>query len=209
MNTWFTADPHFGHANIIRYCNRPFADSVEMDKEIIKRYNERVGRNDLVYIIGDFCFNNFDFYFNQLNGLKVFVKGNHDREAWKNREKFYAYSDSYREIKVNDQEITLCHYAMRVWNKSHYGSWNLYGHSHGSLPDDPHARAIDVGVDCHNYAPISFDEVARIMEKKLWKPIDHHTGRQEGGGIGLSKEEYAKADRKRLFEQLKAEFEPI
>ena len=95
---------------------------------------------------------------------------------------------------------------MRVWNKSHYGSWNLYGHSHGSLPDDPHARAIDVGVDCHNFAPVSFDEVKVIMERKLWKPIDHHGDRHPEGGVGLSKEEYAKAERKKLFEQLKVEF---
>lgn len=208
MNTWFTADTHFGHANIIKYCNRPFANSVEMDKALIANWNARVGKNDLIYHVGDFCFQDFDRYFNQLNGLKIFVKGNHDRNAWQNRDRFYSHSDSYREICVNGQDITLCHYAMRVWNKSHYGSWNLYGHSHGSLPDDPHARAIDIGVDCHNFAPISFDEVAAIMEKKLWKPIDHHTGRLPEGGIGLSKAEYEKAERRKLYEQLKKEFEP-
>ena len=207
MNTWFTADTHFGHANIIKYCNRPFANSVEMDKALIANWNARVGKDDMIYHVGDFCFQDFDRYFNQLNGLKIFVKGNHDRNAWQNRNKFYSHSDSYREIRVNEQDITLCHYAMRVWNKSHYGAWNLYGHSHGSLSDDPHARAIDIGVDCHDYAPISFEEVARIMEKKLWKPIDHHGERQAEGGIGLSKEEYEKADRRRLYEQLKKEFE--
>ena len=177
MNTWFTADTHFGHANIIKYCKRPFSDSVEMDKAIIANWNNVVGKNDLVYHLGDFCFGNFEFYFRQLNGLIVFVKGNHDREAWKNRNRFYAHSDSYREVEVQGQEITLCHYAMRVWNKSHYGAWNLYGHSHGSLPDDPNARAIDVGVDCHSFTPISFEQVGAIMENKNFKPIDHHTGR--------------------------------
>jgi len=63
---------------------------------------------------------------------------------------------------------------MRVWNKSHHGALNLYGHSHGSLPDDPHALAIDVGVDCHNFTPISFEQVKKIMSKKTFKPIDHH-----------------------------------
>jgi len=176
MNTWFTADTHFGHSNIIRYCNRPFSDSVEMDNAIIANWNNVVGKDDLVYHLGDFCFGNFDHYFNQLNGLIIFIKGNHDKIAWQNRAKFYSSSDSYREIKVNEQEITLSHYSFRVWNESHYGSWNLYGHSHGSLPDDPNARAIDVGVDCHKFTPISFEQIAAIMEKKNFKPIDHHTG---------------------------------
>ncbi len=42
MTTWFTADTHFGHANIIRHCDRPFASIEEMDDELIRRINERV-----------------------------------------------------------------------------------------------------------------------------------------------------------------------
>jgi calcineurin-like phosphoesterase family protein len=78
------------------------------------------------------------------------------------------------EIAVEGQDITLCHYALRVFNKSHHGSWHLYGHSHGTLPDDPNSLSFDVGVDCHNYFPISLDQVKKIMSKKTWKPIDHH-----------------------------------
>jgi calcineurin-like phosphoesterase family protein len=63
---------------------------------------------------------------------------------------------------------------MRVWNKSHHGAWHLYGHSHGTLPDDPNALSFDCGVDCHNYTPISFEQVEAIMAKKTFKPIDHH-----------------------------------
>ncbi len=85
------------------------------------------------------------------------------------------------EIKVLDndlsrgyQDIVMLHYSMRVWNKSHHGSWHLYGHSHGTLPDDPNSLSIDVGVDCHNYQPISYDEIKSIMSKKEFKPVDHH-----------------------------------
>ena len=216
MNTFFTADTHFGHANIIKYTNRPFKDSVEMDETIIKNWNEKVGKDDLIYHLGDFCFGSrdkqianlvFGSLIRRLNGLIVFIKGNHDRIGWANRERFYAHSDSYREVEVNGQAITLCHYALRVWNKSHYGAWHLYGHSHGSLPDDPHSLSLDCGVDCHNFTPLSFDEVKALMAKKLWKPIDHHGDRHPEGGIGLSREEYAKLDRQRQYKQLKAEFE--
>lgn len=178
MNYYFISDTHFGHANIIKYCNRPFKNEAEMNQSIISNWNSRVKDDDIVYHLGDFCFGrndyHFDAFFNQLKGKIIFIKGNHDKLAWKNRHKFFAYSDSYREIEVNDQKITLCHYAMRIWNKSHYGAWHLYGHSHGTLPDDKNSLSFDVGVDCHNFTPISFDEVKEIMSKKQFKPIDHH-----------------------------------
>jgi calcineurin-like phosphoesterase family protein len=211
MRTFFTSDTHFHHANIIKYCNRPFRDTAEMNNTIITNWNAKVGGNDLIYHLGDFAFGREDWHLTmlleKLKGKIIFLKGNHDRLAWRNRQRFFACSDSYREIEVNGQEITLCHYALRVWNKSHHGAWHLYGHSHGTLPDDPHSRSFDCGVDSHNFTPLSFEEVKVIMDKKLWKPIDHHGERQEGGGVGLSAEDYAKADRKRQYEQLKKEFE--
>ena len=89
-------------------------------------------------------------------------------------------------IKVPDesapggvQRIVLCHYALRVWDKSHYGTWALYGHSHGTLPDNPHARAIDVGVDCHDFAPVSYERVREIMAAKTFVPVDHHGARDD------------------------------
>lgn len=72
------------------------------------------------------------------------------------------------------QPIVLCHYAMRVWDASHHGAWHLYGHSHGSLPDDRHALSWDVGVDNNNLLPLSVDEIAKIMATKTFRPIDHH-----------------------------------
>lgn len=212
MNYWFTSDTHFGHANIIKYCNRPFKNSVEMNTAIIQNWNAVVDDNDMVFHLGDFCFGNedysFDSYFETLKGKIIFIKGNHDRLAWRNRNKFYAAHDSYHEIEIGGKDITLCHYAMRVWNRSHHGAWHLYGHSHGSLPDDPNALSFDCGVDCFNYRPINFDEVAAVMAKKTWLPIDHHGERKEGGGVGLSREDYAKLERKKKYDELTLEFNP-
>jgi calcineurin-like phosphoesterase family protein len=154
-----------------------------MDETIISNWNKVVGENDLVYHLGDFAFGPredntgkifFENLFNRLNGLIVLIKGNHDSLAWKNRGCFYASYDSYHEIRINGQDITLCHYAMKIWNKSHRGAWHLYGHSHESLPDDKQSLSFDVGVDCHNYTPINFERVKDIMSKKNFKPIDHH-----------------------------------
>jgi calcineurin-like phosphoesterase family protein len=175
MTTWFTSDLHLGHANILKYSNRPFSDVVEMDNKLIHNWNERIGQYDHVWFLGDFCFTNIEKgqeYLNRLNGIKHLIIGNHDKVAV--QLKGWTTIDPLKEIKLNGQWITLCHYAMRIWNKSHYKTWHLYGHSHGSLPDDPNSLSFDVGVDCHNYMPLSFQEVEHIMNKKSYKSIDHH-----------------------------------
>jgi calcineurin-like phosphoesterase family protein len=64
---------------------------------------------------------------------------------------------------VGKQGIVLCHYAMKVWPHHSRGTWQLYGHSHGNLPDDPLSLSMDVGVDSHDFKPWHFDEIQTIM----------------------------------------------
>ena len=104
--------------------------------------------------------------------MKHLIRGNHDKQP--SPSQGWASVNDYREIKIEGQFIVLMHYAMRVWNKSHRGAFQLYGHSHGTLPDNPNSLSFDVGTDSHNYFPISFQDVKRIMMKKTWKSIDHH-----------------------------------
>jgi calcineurin-like phosphoesterase family protein len=68
----------------------------------------------------------------------------------------------------NQRFILLLQYAMKVWNASHYGTWHLYVHTNGELPDHETSLSFDVGVDCHNFYPISYDEVKEIMSTKKW-----------------------------------------
>ncbi|MCX5657807.1 MAG: metallophosphoesterase family protein [Candidatus Omnitrophica bacterium] len=146
-----------------------------MDEALINNWNNVVQRDDIIYHLGDFCFkNNFNDYFKRLEGKIILIKGNHDSVAWKHRHEFYAYSDFGREIEIDGQEITLTHFAMRTWNKSHFGAFNLYGHSHSTLPDDPNSLSMDVGVDGNNFTPISFEQVKERMSHKTFVPIDHH-----------------------------------
>ncbi|HHG83348.1 MAG TPA: phosphoesterase [Bacteroidetes bacterium] len=177
---WFTADTHFGHKNIIRYTDRPYASVTAMDEALIANWNARIGPEDDVYHLGDFALcepNALRAILDQLNGRIHLIVGNHERAALKMPERFVWVKD-YFELVVKDQDgqdlrggkrlICLMHYAMRVWNGSHSGSWHLYGHSHGTLPEDPTARTFDVGVDCHNYSPINYEEVKAIMSQKNW-----------------------------------------
>ena len=169
MTVYFTSDTHFGHANIIKYCNRPYATVHEMDMKLIANWNERIGNDDIVYHVGDFSMNKKDRrrVLPLLHGKKHLIKGNHDGgvrldEGWESVQ-------DYKEVSINGQHIVLFHYAMRVWNRSHRGSWHLYGHSHGTLPDDPKSLSFDIGVDSNGLKPLSFDEVKAIMDTKEWE----------------------------------------
>ena len=179
ISTLFTADQHWFHTNSIQYCNRPFKTVDDMNSVLIDNWNSVVRPQDVVWHLGDFCFAKgesvIEYLCNSLNGKINLVLGNHDKYI-KNHRHVYKYFEnvynSYVETKVNGVDMTLCHYAMRVWNKSHWGSWHLYGHSHGTLPDINTSLSIDVGVDARNYTPISFEEVEAIMRKKNFVPID-------------------------------------
>ena len=185
---FFTSDTHFGHKNIIKYCNRPYTNIDEMNLALVHNWNSVVKADDIVFHLGDFAFMKeekkvLDLIWS-LNGHIYLVPGNHDHiENFKfpslaNKFNFMSQLSEV-DIKVEDEKLrfVLCHYAMRVWNKSHYGAIQLYGHSHGTLPDDPKSRSMDVGVDCHGYTPIHIDDVLLTMYKKVYKPIDHHGNR--------------------------------
>lgn len=172
---FFTSDTHYGHANIIKYSKRPFSNVDEMNNAIINNHNSIVRPNDTVYHLGDFALGGgtAEPYLNRLNGQIHLIIGNHEKPALRVKHKF-ASVDYYKEISIEGKRYILCHYAFKVWNKSQHGSRHLFGHSHGSLLDDPNALSLDVGVDCWNYFPVSINQIEEKMKLKTWKPVDHH-----------------------------------
>ena len=165
---WFTADFHLSHKNIIQYCNRPFKTIEEMNAIILDNLLKSVNRGDTLYFLGDLTFdkNIATDFFNILKDVEVyFIIGNHDSfQVIKiTQEKCVSVSQIIN-ISIEEQPITLCHYAMRVWNRSHFNSWQLYGHSHGNLSDI--GKQYDVGVDSNNFLPVSFAKLKEIMETK-------------------------------------------
>ena len=168
---WFTADTHFGHTNIIRYCQRPFDDVEHMDESLIANWNAVVKPGDLVWHLGDFSFAEPSRYLTRLNGTIHLCFGNHD-SRWRSllTHSSLASTCDVRWLRWQKQRIFLSHYAHREWPKAHHGSWHLFGHSHGDLPD--HGRSTDVGVDCWNYRPVNFDEIhERLTAREL---VPHH-----------------------------------
>lgn len=160
MTVFFTADTHLGHTNIIKYANRPFSTCEEMDETIIRNWNRKVKGTDLVYHLGDFAFRNALNYRMRLNGRVILIRGNHDKAHRING----VFNDVHEMFTFRDREriIVLCHYGMRVWDGSHFGSWHLYGHSHGKLPG--RGKSFDIGVDAQNFEPRSLGEVIDIMK---------------------------------------------
>lgn len=188
---WFSSDFHLNHGNIIKYSHRPFSSVEDMNKTIIDNCNAVIKSNDTFYFLGDWAFTNngrissaIEFA-EQINCKKIhFILGNHDHAVRRNKEqlvkdRIFLSVQDFLELDVSGyteatSKIVLCHYALRVWNKSHYGTYHLYAHSHGSLADDPHSRSFDCGVDTNNFRPYSLDDVIQRMSLKQWKPIDHY-----------------------------------
>jgi calcineurin-like phosphoesterase family protein len=183
QNIYFTADTHFGHANIIKYCHRPFLNKSEMDQVLLDNINSLVQPNDILYHLGDFAFGDPIFYRKQIKCKNIFfIYGNHDKNIMYDNQvqTYFKWCKHYHELTIDDQLIVLMHYSMNVWNKSHRSSYQLYGHSHGSLPDNINALSIDVGIDTclfehKQYYPYSLEEINVIMKTyKTYMPIDHH-----------------------------------
>jgi calcineurin-like phosphoesterase family protein len=180
MGIFFTSDEHYSHANIIKFCNRPFADTQEMKESLIANHNKVVRAGDRVYHLGDIFWhttsdNEALEIITRLNGQHYYIYGNHE-EVLRNkaiRERFQWCKDT-ENLKISGYpNIFLCHYAMRVWNGSHKNSWHLFGHSHNALADtvnkDDSKFSFDVGVDAQHYSPISLEQVKDKMITKGWK----------------------------------------
>ena len=182
-NTFFTSDLHFFHKNIIDYCDRPFNSIEEMNQGIIDNWNSVVQPEDIVYILGDISFGKSDEtikLLEQLNGELHLILGNHDLP---NKYiipylEFFESIDTLKEIKITEPQsqeilhITLCHYPMVAWNRSHHGSLHLYGHVHGQY-DNPESLSMDVGIDTHpEFRPYSLNEVlVKLYKKSISKTI--------------------------------------
>lgn len=227
MNIFFTSDTHFHHKNIVRGCStwepetgpqrtRPFNTLEEHDEKLIANINAVVKQRDILYHLGDWSFGGIEQIYNFWKKLECknihLILGNHDHHIQNNRhlpnvdednhahvlaKELFISVDQYLRKPIGGQDMFLCHYAMRTWDKAHKGNWHLYGHSHGTLPDyhryaederenetwsnwgipqESKFKCMDVGVDTHpEFRPYHFDEIARIMKNRVPLTVDHHT----------------------------------
>lgn len=204
-NIAFTSDYHIGHKNIIKFSNRPFKEVLEMNEAIRDRHNAVCDKDTIVFNLGDALLlprqsnravetellREAKSLLQSFKGKIYYLPGNHESDIVTIRE-CWTLMPPLVDLTVGKgseaQHIVLCHYALRTWNKAHYGSWHLFGHSHGGLKLDngtlmvesDRGRCIDVGVDTNDYYPYSFEDVKKIMDNKVFIPSDHHSGKMNG-----------------------------
>ena len=171
MNIFVIADTHFGHKNIIKYCKRPFHDAREMDEHIIDEWNSIVTSKDTIYHLGDFAMGNYGYIksiLRRLNGRKFLCIGSHDQTTKKLSKYFEGIRESFMIRVSGNQFAYLHHYLHKVWPKSHYGVWHLFGHSHGRMNSyaESEGKLLDVGADVHDFRPWSLEEIAEEMKTR-------------------------------------------
>lgn len=180
-NIWFTADTHFCHDNIVRFSGRPFANGAEMNEEIIRRWNETVPEDGIVFHLGDFCLGgskDWNDIMHRLHGKIYLILGNHDmkniKQGFMGR---FELVTQQMTIRVGGQSIILNHNPFLAYGGSYRDVWQLFGHVHsGPLSntglDLPRLKMLfplqyDVGVDNNDFRPVSFAEVKAKIEGQL------------------------------------------
>ncbi len=186
MTTWFTADLHLGHENIIRYCDRPFGGVDEMDIELVDRWNSVVVGSDEVWVLGDVALGRIEHTLSlvdQLNGRKLLVAGNHDRcwsgngrraEGWTERYLDAGFAEVHQgvvSLDVAGAPVIACHFPYRgdSQDEDRYveyrpvdrGARLLHGHVHERWRQN--GRMINVGVDVWDYQPVSEEALGALM----------------------------------------------
>jgi calcineurin-like phosphoesterase family protein len=158
-----------------------------MNAALIAIWNKQVQPEDNVYHLGDFVFGGLEkleSILAQLNGRKHFIVGNHDdRKHWSrvDKEKYnIAWVRDTAHVKVDGESMEMCHFPFLLWNRSHHGVWNLHGHCHGTLPEQP-SKQLDVGIDrafqlYGEYRLFDIDDLKAYMANKPIQVLDHHDG---------------------------------
>lgn len=185
-NTFFIADTHFGHANILAFDNRPFTDINIHDETLIENWNNKISIHDECWILGDISWHNAtktNIILSKLNGIKHLIIGNHDHKLLRNRDfqsQFQSIQD-YKELRIpsmsgpGSETLVLSHYPNPCFNSHYYGAYHFYGHVHNSyewammehlkrqseeLYDKP-CNMINIGamLPYINYKPLTFEEI--------------------------------------------------
>lgn len=165
---WITSDTHFNHKNIIKYCNRPFVDVENMNKELIERWNNTVAKDDIVYHLGDFMLGSrsgLNTMVSKLNGRINIVLGNHDNLKY--MDYINAGFNRVYDRPVLIQDYIILSHAPKFTNLS-TPYINIFGHVH----DDPNIMTISPTGACvccerWDYKPVLLDDILkRIKEER-------------------------------------------
>jgi len=189
---YFTADTHYGQANLVRGISkwsdkhncRDFSSLSEMNDTIVDNINATVGEDDVLWHIGDWSMgkrHNVAELRSRIKCKTVYlVLGNHDWMIHRDNNLRALFNAVYKKhsIVIDEHQILLDHFPNLIWDRHHYGSWHLHGHCHGTLnhySEYYKRKVFDVGIDTHpEFRPYSFDEIEDIMSRRSISKLDHH-----------------------------------
>lgn len=177
MSKFYISDLHIAHERVIKYDGRPFANTEEMHSAIIRNWNNAVGINDEVYILGDIAWKNSVGFevISQLKGRKFLILGNHDKLNEEIKCLFEWIKD-YAVIEDGTAQVVLSHYPIAHWYSQYRGSVHLYGHVHNNNDSTAFLRytkicgEMDIPFECYNvgcmmpymdYTPRTLEELRR------------------------------------------------
>lgn len=176
---YFTSDLHFCHDREFLFKPRGFSNVDEMNEAIVKRWNDTVGENDTVYILGDLMLKDNAKgieYINRLNGIKHIIYGNHDTasriELYHNALKDVVQLSYAEMVDYNGYHFFCTHYPCLTGTLEKESlkqmTCNLFGHTHSKdkfYNDMPFMY--NVALDAHNCTPVSIDEIISDMKVKV------------------------------------------
>ena len=182
---FFTSDTHFGHELIRKVCYRPFDTVDEMDERMIENWNNVVGKDDIVFHLGDFAFGGSQLWngiLERLNGHKILILGNHDRKNYREGySKYFDYVGQQLQLNIDGRSVYLNLYPFLCYGGTYRRDedlvYQLFGHVH-TCPERYKGKDFDrlyilfpyqydVGVDNNNFTPISWEAVnEKINEQK-------------------------------------------
>ena len=169
MKTFIIADTHFNHPNIIKYCSRPFINVEKMNETIINNWNKAIGKEDIIYHLGDFAMGSQQEIYElvgRLNGRIRLVMGNHDTLSY-----YKLYNCGFD--RLYDKPIILENYWILSHKPPEFTSHTLpfvfcFGHVHNS---DVYRTISPQGVCCcverWQYQPVDFEDIKQMVEKEL------------------------------------------
>lgn len=181
--TYFISDTHFNHANIIKYCNRPFKDVNEMNNVLIENWNNTVTDFDTVFHLGDVALTNesgLKEISEKLNGKKILIRGNHDRKSKEFFRKAGFGIIDENPLKLNTEKLILSHKPLKD-SEIPKGYVNVHGHIHNhplhkvnpntnemEYPENLYSekKHINVSADVIDFRPISLEELLMKVEEK-------------------------------------------
>jgi len=180
MTTFYIADTHFGHANVIRFENRPFEDVGQMNARLAESWNARVSDADDVYIVGDFAYRSAGHVGSILEGLagrKHLVIGNHDAKWMRTVDlggHFVEVGHALYNVDERNRRVFLCHYPCMTWPGARFeSSYHVYGHVHSNRDGRfwpllrTYEHALNACVEVNGYMPVTLDEM--IANNERWR----------------------------------------